>query len=65
LEEIFKILDIKSGIRSPAEWAVSQMSEDDLRPQTNALMKYLEMDQGVITGNAKADIVRALNKKKG
>lgn len=31
LEKVFKLLDIKSAARSPAEWAIEQLTEDDLR----------------------------------
>lgn len=32
LSEVFEVLDISTGTRSPAEWAVQQITEGDLRP---------------------------------
>lgn len=32
LEQIFDILDIKSGVRSPAKWAIAQLTDSDLEP---------------------------------
>ena len=34
LEEIFRILGIEGGIRGPAKWAISQITDDDLKPTT-------------------------------
>lgn len=33
LEEVFEILEIKADVRHPAKWAISQLSEDDLKPE--------------------------------
>lgn len=32
LEQVFQILKIEAGIRGPAEWAISQIADDDLKP---------------------------------
>ena len=32
LEKIFQILNIKGSIRGPAEWAIPQITDDDLKP---------------------------------
>lgn len=32
LREVFDLLDISVGVRLPAEWALKQLSDDDLRP---------------------------------
>jgi hypothetical protein len=32
LEKIFAALGIKNGVRRPAEWALAQLTDDDLRP---------------------------------
>jgi hypothetical protein len=32
LERIFEPLGIKDGVRRPAEWALAQLTDDDLRP---------------------------------
>lgn len=36
LSDTFNVLDISTGVRSPAEWAVQQINEEDLEPR-NAL----------------------------
>jgi len=35
LEDIFELLDIESGSRSPADWAITNLTEDDFRPAIN------------------------------
>ena len=32
LEDIFELLDIESGTRTPAEWAIKNLTEDDFKP---------------------------------
>lgn len=32
LEEIFKVLDVGADVRNAAKWAISQLTEDDLKP---------------------------------
>ena len=41
LEEVFEFLTIKSNVRTPAEWAVSQLTEDDLKPETETMGSLL------------------------
>lgn len=38
LQRIFEILEIDAGIRGPAEWAIKQLTDEDLNPPQNALM---------------------------
>ena len=33
LEQIFELLEIRSGVRSPADWAIRNLSEEDFEPQ--------------------------------
>lgn len=40
LREIFDLLDISTGVRSPAEWAIGQLTELDLSPPVNALLGF-------------------------
>lgn len=40
LEEVFRILGIKASVRNAATWALDQLSDDDLRPSTNALATF-------------------------
>jgi len=37
LEDVYRILKIKASIRSSAVFAIEQLTDDDIRPQTNAL----------------------------
>ena len=37
LEEVFKILKIRADVRKAAEWALSQVTEEDWKPTRNAL----------------------------
>ena len=37
LKKIFDLLGIKSGTRSPADWAIEHLTEEDLNPPRNAL----------------------------
>lgn len=45
LEEVFRILDIKASVRNAATWALNQLSDDDLKPATNALFNYLDLPE--------------------
>lgn len=44
LEEIFAVLAIKAAVRSAAEWAIDQLTEDDISP-VNTLGGLLGMNQ--------------------
>ncbi|KAJ01416.1 hypothetical protein [Sulfitobacter mediterraneus] len=37
LEQIFSLLDIQSGARSPADWAIKNLTEEDLAPRMSVL----------------------------
>ncbi|MFY0645928.1 hypothetical protein [Sulfitobacter geojensis] len=37
LEQIFKLLEIRSGVRSPADWAIKHLSEEDFEPKMSGL----------------------------
>ncbi|WP_416882852.1 hypothetical protein [Marivita sp.] len=37
LEQIFEVLGIQSGTRSPADWAIEHLTEEDFMPHQNAL----------------------------
>lgn len=39
LEEIFAILEIKSGLRNPATYAIEQITPEDLKPEASSLSK--------------------------
>lgn len=39
LQQVFQVLGIKSQPRSPAEWAVGQLTEEDLKPVRNSLLR--------------------------
>lgn len=41
LEEVFGILEIKANVRKAAEWAISQLTENDWNPVGNALERPL------------------------
>ncbi len=38
LEEIFDVLKIKATVRNAAEWAIDQLTEDEINPPENTLM---------------------------
>ncbi len=38
LEEIFDILNIEATVRNPAEWAIDQLTEDEINPPVNRLL---------------------------
>jgi len=38
LEEIFDVLNIKAKVRSAAEWAIDQLTEDEINPPVDGLM---------------------------
>lgn len=64
LSEIFDLLDISTGVRSPAEWAVGQISEEDFRPPTNHLATLLgNTDQQSKPSESTRKIVDALMKR--
>ena len=37
LKEVFRILKIEAAIRGPAEWAISQLSDEDIKPPQGLL----------------------------
>lgn len=37
LEEVFTILNITASFRNAARWAIEQLTDEDMRPQRNAL----------------------------
>ncbi len=37
LEEIFRILGIRAAVRNAADWAIDQLTEDEINPSQNAL----------------------------
>ncbi|SFN73775.1 hypothetical protein SAMN04487859_1089 [Roseovarius lutimaris] len=41
LEEIFDVLKIKATVRNAAEWAINQLTEDEINPSTNAFRGML------------------------
>lgn len=41
LREVFVLLEIKPSERTYAEWAVSQLTDDDLKPASNALLRAM------------------------
>lgn len=61
LEEVFQVLKIGSDFKRPAQWAVEQLTVDDMRPPQNALAQLLETRvRGAIRpGNALASIFDA------
>ncbi|MEP3329291.1 hypothetical protein [Sedimentitalea sp.] len=40
LKEVFDLLEIQTVVRSPAEWAIEQLTEDDLKPNVNHLVNF-------------------------
>ena len=48
LQEVFNLLGITTGVRSPAAWAVDQIGENDLRPPVNYLASLLTSPFGGI-----------------
>lgn len=56
LEKVFKLLDINCGVRSPADWAIKHLTEDDLKPPMYAMGSILgsgqtsERPKGLLTG---------------
>lgn len=42
IEEIFQALGIKAAFRLPAQWAIDQLTEEDLNPPRNALAEFLD-----------------------
>ena len=45
LKQVFKLLGIKGGIRTHAEYAVAQITEEDLKPQINSLTQLMNPDK--------------------
>lgn len=37
LEEVYSVLGIKAAVRKPAEWAIGELTEEDINPPVNAL----------------------------
>ena len=64
LEEVFQVLAIGSDFKRPAQWAVDQLNDDDLRPHRNALADFIPSKaRGAIRpGNAFSAIVEELSK---
>ena len=48
LQEVFNLLGISTGVRSPAAWAVDQIGESDLRPPVNYLASLLTAPFGEV-----------------
>lgn len=65
LKEVFGILKIKSGVRPQAEWAVSQLTEEDLQPPGKTLGQILGLGLASQPRNRLADIANAVEKKRG
>lgn len=65
LEKIFGALEIKSGVKGPAKWAIAQLTDDNLNPPAqNILGGVLGLGQGYDAPPDKyADIVQALSKR--
>ncbi len=65
LQEVFEILEIVAAVKGPATWAISQLTEDDLKPDIGGLLGSLlghspERNDGQ---DAKAAIAAMLAKK--
>jgi len=65
LSEMFDLLEIMANVRSPAEWAVGQLSEEDLNPPVNALRYGLLSPSPHAKERNVLDVVDALMKKGG
>lgn len=46
LEQIFEILEIKSGVKNAAEWAMEQLTEDDLKSPPTGIFGLLGSNPG-------------------
>ncbi len=68
LEQVFAILEIRANVRKAAEWALSQVTEEDWKPTRNALAGPMRglYDFGGLTPNRrdpKDEIVKLLLEK--
>lgn len=55
LEEVYTVLDISASFRNAARWAIEQLTDEDMRPQRNALaafLNYSDPSQGSSALNA-------------
>lgn len=64
LGEIFALLGIKTAVRSPAEWAIAELTDEDLRPVGNALLRYGIVDKSHPLARSYVAITRALSEKR-
>jgi len=68
LEEIYLVLGIKARVRNAAQWAIKQLTDEDLNPSQNGLLgEFLGRDQSKYvksTENALGAIAKALEKGK-
>lgn len=67
LQEIFRILEIEAAIRGPAEWAIGQLTEDDINHQQGLLTGLLAGNLPVSAEKTATDSVVAalMSTKKG
>ena len=62
LEKIFEILEIKAGVRGPAEWAISELTDNDLQPAQNYLSGgLLGVATSRVSPNSMSKIANALS----
>jgi hypothetical protein len=65
LEEVFEVLEIRASVRNAARWAISQLSEDDLKPEPmNALGSIFGLG-GPPPRNALSPLVELMTKGGG
>lgn len=62
LEEVFSILKINASIRGPAEYAIEQITEQDIRPQAplDSLSEFLGSDQNQPSSELIDELVEAM-----
>jgi len=62
VERVFQILDIDAGIRGPVEWAISQLTDEDLKPPQTGLLGGLLSSEVRDYGEKTNAVVKALLK---
>ena len=50
LEEIFELLNIKSNVKTPAKWAIGQLTEEDIKPKVSEALGSLQVSGGMGLG---------------
>lgn len=64
LKETFELLGIASDVRSPAEWAIENLTDEDLKPTKNALGSFFGIAPHSPQPRSIMDIVRKIDEER-